>query len=82
MVHYFQITSSVTPLHLIVTNITPGRTTTLIVSASASSSILFSPNVAQPSGSAYSGSLGSIDILSLVAFNSSKVNLVATKALI
>ena len=80
--NYFEITSSVTPLHLNVTNITPGRTSTLIISASASSSILFSPNVAQPSGSAYSGSLGSIDILSLVAFNSSKVNLVATKALI
>jgi hypothetical protein len=80
--NYFEITSSVTPLHLNVTNITPGRTSTLIVSASASSSITFSPNVAQPSGSAYSGSLGSIDILSLVAFNTSKVNLVATKALV
>ena len=65
-----------------VTNITPGRTSTLIISASASSSIKFSPNVTQPSGSTYSGSLGSIDILSLVAFNTSKVNLVATKALV
>ena len=80
--NYFEVTSSVTPLHLNITNIGAGRTSTLIVSASASSSILFSPNVAQPSGSAYSGSLGSIDILSLVAFNTSKVNLVATKALV
>jgi hypothetical protein len=80
--NYFEVTSSVTPLHLNVTNIKPGTTSTLIVSASASSSILFSPNVAQPSGSAYSGSAGSIDILSLVAFNTSKVNLVSTKALI
>jgi hypothetical protein len=80
--NYFEVTSSVTPLRLNVTNITPGRTSTLIVSASASSSITFSSNVAQPSGSAYSGSLGSIDILSLVAFNSSKVNVVSTKALI
>jgi hypothetical protein len=80
--NYFELTSSVTPLHLNVTNITPGRTSTLIISASASSSILFSPNVAQPSGSAYSGSLGSIDILSLVSFNSSRVNLVSTKALV
>ena len=76
------MTSSVTPLHLNVTNIGAGRTSTLIISASASSSIRFSPNVAQPSGSAYSGSLGSIDILSLVAFNTSKVNLVSTKALV
>jgi len=80
--NYFEVTSSVTPLHLNVTNIGAGRTSTLIISASASSSILFSPNVAQPSGSAYSGSLGSIDILSLVAFNSSKINVVATKALV
>ena len=82
LANYFEVTSSVTPLHLNITNITPGRTSTLIISASASSSITFSPNVSQPSGSAYSGSAGSIDILSLVAFNSSKVNVVATKALI
>ena len=80
--NYFEITSSITPLHLNITNISPGRTSTLIISASASSSITFSPNVAQPSGSAYSGSLGSIDILSLVAFNTSKVNLVSTKNMI
>jgi hypothetical protein len=80
--NYFEVTSSVTPLHLDVTNIGAGRTSTLIISASASSSILFSPNVAQPSGSVYSGSAGSIDILSLVAFNTSKVNLVSTKALV
>ena len=80
--NYFEVTSSVTPLHLNVTNIKPGTTSTLIISASASSSILFSPNVAQPSGSAYSGSAGSIDILSLVSFNTSKVNVVSTKALV
>jgi hypothetical protein len=80
--NYFEVTSSVTPLHLDITNIKPGTTSTLIVSASASSSITFSPNVAQPTGNAYSGSAGSIDILSLVAFNTSKVNLVATKALV
>lgn len=80
--NYFEVTSSVTPLHLNVINIKPGTTSTLIISASASSSITFSPNVAQPSGNAYSGSLGSIDILSLVAFNTSKVNVVSTKALV
>lgn len=82
LANYFEVTSSVTPLHLNVTNITPGRTSTLIISASASSSILFSPNVAQPSGNEYSGSAGSIDILSLVAFSTSKVNLVSTKNMI
>jgi hypothetical protein len=82
LANYFEVTSSVTPLRLNITNITPGTTSTLIISASASSSITFSTNVAQPTGSAYSGSLGSIDILSLVAFNTSKVNLVSTKALV
>jgi hypothetical protein len=80
--NYFELTSSATPVHISVTNLRGGLSTTLIVSASASSSILFSPNVAQPSGSAYSGSLGSIDVLSFVGFNSSKINVVATKALI
>jgi hypothetical protein len=82
LANYFELTSSVTPLHLNITNPKPGTTSTLIISASASSSITFSPNVAQPSGSAYSGSLGSIDILSLVAFSTSKVNVVSTKALV
>lgn len=80
--NYFELTSSTTPCRINITNLQPGLTSTLIISASASSSILFSTNVAQPSGSAYSGSAGSIDILSLVAFNSSKINVVATKALI
>jgi hypothetical protein len=80
--NYFELTSSATPVHISVTNLRGGLSTTLIVSASASSSILFSPNVAQPSGSAYSGSLGSVDVLSFVGFNSSKINVVATKALI
>lgn len=80
--NYFELTSSTTPCRINITNLQPGLTSTLIVSASASSSILFSTNVAEPSGSAYSGSAGSIDILSFIAFNSSKINVVATKALV
>jgi fibronectin-binding autotransporter adhesin len=80
--NYFELTSSVTPVRINFTNIQPGVTSTLIISASASSSIILGTGAAQPSGSAYSGSAGSIDILSLVAFNTSKVNVVATKALI
>lgn len=80
--NYFELTSSVTPVRINVTNVQPGVSSTLIISASASSSILFSTNVAQPSGNAYSGSAGSIDVLSFVSFNTSKINVVATKALI
>jgi hypothetical protein len=81
--NYFEVTASVTPLYLDITNITKGTTSTLIISASASSSIKFSPNVAQPSPGAYSGSAAaSVDILSFVAFNNSRVNLVATKNIV
>ena len=80
--NYFELTSSVTPLRINFTNIKPGVSSTLIISASASSSIILGTGAAQPSGSAYSGSAGSIDILSFVAFNTSKLNVVATKAMI
>jgi len=82
--NYFELTSSaVVPLRIELTNIKAGLTSTLIISASVSTSIVFSPNVGQPSPGAYSGSAAaSTDILSFVAFNTSKANLVATKNII
>ena len=81
--NYFELTSSASPLRIELSNLKAGLTATLIVSASVSSSITFSSNVRQPSPGAYSGSAAaSTDILSFVAFNSSKANLVATKNLI
>ena len=81
--NYFELTSSASPLRIELSNIKAGQTSTLILSASVSSSIAFSSNVGQPSPGAYSGSVSaSIDILSFVAFNNSRVNLVATKNII
>jgi hypothetical protein len=81
--NYFELTASVSPLNINVINITKGTTSTLAISGSTASTITFSPNVQQPSGSAYTASVsGQTDILSLVAFNSSKVNVVSTLKMI
>jgi hypothetical protein len=64
-----------------VTNATPGLTTNLVLTTGTVSSASFSSNVKQPTGSAYlptSGS-GQIDVLSLVAVDTSSVYLVASK---
>ena len=81
--NYFELTSSASPLRIELSNVRAGLTSTLIVSASVSTSIAFSSNVGQPSPGAYSGSAASsIDILSFVAFNNSRANLVATKNIV
>lgn len=81
--NYFELTSSASPLRIELSNIKGGQTATLILSASVSSSIAFSSNVGQPSPGAYSGSAAaSVDILSFVAFNNSRANLVATKNIV
>jgi hypothetical protein len=81
--NYFELTSSASPLRIELSNIKAGLTSTLIISASVSTSIAFSTNVGQPSPGAYSGSAAaSTDILSFVAFNTTKANLVATKNII
>ena len=81
--NYFELTSSASPLRIELSNIKAGLTSTLIVSSSVSTSIAFSSNIGQPSPGAYSGSAASsIDILSFVAFNNSRANLVATKNIV
>jgi len=55
----------------------------LALNGVTSSTINFSSNVLQPSGSAYTASVsGSNDILSFVAFNSNRVNVVSTLKMI
>ena len=77
--NYFELTASVSPLNINVTNLKGGVTSTLSLSGSTAATITFSPNVLQPSGSLYTASVsGQTDILSFVAFNSSKVNVVST----
>ncbi len=81
--NYFELTASVSPLNINVINLSKGTTSTLSISGSTASTITFSPNVQQPSGSAYTASVsGQTDILSFVAFNSSKVNVVSTLKMI
>jgi hypothetical protein len=81
--NYFELTSSATPLRIELSNVKGGLTSTLILSGSTASTITFSSNVFQPSGSAYTASVANqTDILSFVAFNSSRVNVVSTLKMI
>jgi hypothetical protein len=81
--NYFVLTASVSPIRIEVSNLSGGNTSTLSLLATTGSTITFSSNVQQPSGSAYTASVsGSNDILSFVAFNSSKVNVVSTLKMI
>jgi hypothetical protein len=81
--NYFVLTASVSPIRIEVSNLSGGITSTLSLLATTGSTITFSSNVQQPSGSAYTASVsGSNDILSFVAFNSSKVNVVSTLKMI
>jgi len=81
--NYFELTASVSPIRIEVSNLSGGITSTLTLLATTASAITWSANVQQPSGSAYITTVsGSNDILSFVAFNSSKVNVVSTLKMI
>lgn len=81
--NYFELSASVSPIRIEVSNLKGGVTSTLALNGVTSSTINFSSNVLQPSGSAYTASVsGSNDILSFVAFNSSRVNVVSTLKMI
>ena len=81
--NYFELSASVSPIRIEVSNLRGGVTSTLALNGVTSSTIVWSSNVLQPSGSAYTASVsGSNDILSFVAFNSGKVNVVSTLKMI
>jgi len=81
--NYFELSASVSPIRIEVSNLKGGVTSTLALNGVTSSTINWSSNVLQPSGSAYTASVsGSNDILSFVAFNSGKVNVVSTLKMI
>jgi hypothetical protein len=81
--NYFELTASVSPIRIEVSNLKGGVTSTLALNGVTASTINFSSNVLQPSGSAYTASVsGSNDILSFVAFNSNRVNVVSTLKMI
>jgi hypothetical protein len=81
--NYFELSASVSPIRVEVTNLKGGTTKTLALNGVTSSTIVWSSNVLQPSGSAYTASVsGSNDILSFVAFNSNLVNVVSTLKMI
>jgi hypothetical protein len=69
--------------HFNITNIKPGETSNILVNTNTAPTASFSSNVRQPSGSFYVPSpSGSRDILTLISFDTSSVNLVAVNRLI
>ena len=70
--------------HFNVTNLNPGENANIFVTTGTISSASFSTNIKQPSGSAYLPSSGSgvIDVLSLVALNSTNAYIVNAKRFI
>jgi hypothetical protein len=81
---YFTLTlANTTNTHIRATSITPGVNATLLITTGTNSSASLSPLLLQPSGSSYTASLGSgkKDVLSLVAFDSTNMYVVSTKAM-
>ena len=75
------VSGSVT--HINPTNIKPGQTINILLNTTGSGTVSFPSSVRQVSGSAYVPSTGTTtDILTMVSFNSSSINLVNVKNLI
>jgi hypothetical protein len=82
--NYFTLTlANTVTTHIRATNITPGMSATLLITTGTNSTASLSPLLLQPSGSAYSASIGvsKKDVLSLVSFDSTNMYVVSTKAM-
>ena len=83
--NYFTLTlADTTTTHITATNIQPGTSATLVITTGTNSSASLAPTLLQPSGNAYTASLGSSkkDVLSLVAVDSTNLYVVSTKNMI
>jgi len=81
---YFTLTlANTVTTHIRATNIAPGMSATLLITTGTNSTASLSPLLLQPSGSAYSASIGvsKKDVLSLVSFDSTNMYVVSTKAM-
>jgi hypothetical protein len=82
---YFTLTlADNTTTHINPTNLEAGVSATLVITTGTNSSASLSPTLLQPSGSAYSATVGSskIDVLSLVSINTGSMFVVSTKNMI
>ena len=81
---YFTLTlANTVTTHIRATNIAPGMSATLLITTGTNSTASLSPLLLQPSGSAYSASIGvsKKDVLSLISFDSTNMYVVSTKAM-
>jgi uncharacterized coiled-coil protein SlyX len=83
--NYFTLTLADTATtHISASNVQPGTSATLVITTGTNSSASLAPTMLQPSGSAYSATLGSSkkDVLSIVAVASGVPFVVSTKNMI
>jgi hypothetical protein len=82
--NYFTATlGSASTTHFSVTNVKAGQTANILVSTNAASTASFSSNVRQVTGSAYTPSTsGSVDVLTLISWDTSSVYLANLKRLV
>jgi len=83
--NYFTLTLADTATtHISASNVQPGVSATLVITTGTNSSASLAPTMLQPSGSAYSATLGSAkrDVLSIVAVASGVPYVVSTKNMI
>ena len=83
--NYFTLTlTDLTTTHISASNVQPGQSATLVITTGTNSSASLSPTMLQPSGSAYSATLGSAkkDVLSIVSVATGVPFVVSTKNMV
>ena len=83
--NYFTLTlANTATTHISASNVQPGQSATLVITTGTNSSASLAPTMLQPSGSAYSASLGSskLDVLSIVSVASGIPFVVSTKNMV
>jgi hypothetical protein len=83
--NYFTLTLvNTATTHISASNVQPGQSATLVITTGTNSSASLAPTMLQPSGSAYSASLGSskLDVLSIVSVANGVPFVVSTKNMV
>ena len=83
--NYFTLTlADTTTTHISASNVQPGQSATLVITTGTNSSASLAPTMLQPSGSAYSATLGSskLDVLSIVSVANGVPFVVSTKNMV
>jgi hypothetical protein len=81
--NFFTVSLPSATTHLVATNVSAGQTVNISATTIAGAAVTFGSNIKQQSGSLYSPTQAvSTDILTMVSFDNTNINLVATKNLV